>query len=226
MSRPTSIAFRLAVLAIASLFASCSSVYQVSVTAEPNGALVAVDGKNAGAAPVNQSFDFGRQRSSVVRATMAGFFAEEIVLDEESPYVAAGRLHLVLVEDPAWKVTTTSEATNNWLRQQVDPNIAGDDVWQKLIDTITNQYSSLEQLDSSSGYVRTIYRVRTFQGRAQPFRVRNRFICTIASREPLVYKLKIEAERTDNLGNWEPYDRVFKEDAEMVEELQGRLGIK
>jgi hypothetical protein len=206
--------------------ASCSSTYHVAVISEPSGAMIQVDGQNAGEAPVNHAFDFGTRPSAVVSAVMPGYFPEEVVLNVNSQAVSEGELRLVLLEDQAWRVTTVSEATNSWLRVQVESVHETDDVWQKLIDSVTNRYASLEQMDRTSGYIRTIHEVRTFRGRHGNFRVRTRFICTIASREPLVYKMKIEADYTDRSGNWVPYGRVFTEDAEMLEEVQSRLGIK
>ena len=141
----------------------------------------------------------------------------------------------------ALEVTTTSEAANNWLRVQVEPSLAPDAVWQKLVDSVTGDYSSLEMLDAASGYMRSVYNIRRFgqPGSGAEFVVRTRFICTISSKSPLVYKMKIESEwsapqRVGGLfapqqsvqSDWLPYDRVFKPDAQLVEELQSRLGVK
>jgi hypothetical protein len=144
----------------------------------------------------------------------------------------------------AMQVTTTSEAANNWLRVQVEPSLVPDVVWQKLVDSVTGCYPSLEMVDATSGYMRSVYNVKKF-GNPDPraggqFVVRTRFICSISSKSPLVYKMKIESEWTapQVVGgglfapqqvvqqDWTPYDRVFKEDAQLVEELQSRLGVK
>jgi hypothetical protein len=42
----------------------------------------------------------------------------------------------------------------------------------------------------------------------------------------LIYKVKILSDRSDASGQWQPYERVFKEDAQMVDELQTRIGAK
>ena len=223
---PISLGHRVVAAPALFLLAACSSVHTLSISSEPTGAMIQVDGQNIGEAPLSHTIDFGAQRRTVVGAMLPGYSTEEVGLREESGAVATGELNLVLREDQAWQVTTTSEATNQWLRLQMDSANSEETIWQKLVDSITDRYPSLEQLDRSSGYLRTIYRTRTFQGPRRPFRVRNRFICTIASREPMIYKMKIEAERTDSQGNWIEYGRVFKEDAELVEELAARLGIK
>jgi hypothetical protein len=101
-------------------------------------------------------------------------------------------------------------------------------VWQKLVDSVTGCYPSLEMIDAASGYMRSVYNIRKFgrPGSGEEFEVRTRFICTISSKSPLVYKMKIESEWSTPQQDWAPYERVFKPDAELVEELQSRLGIK
>jgi hypothetical protein len=128
----------------------------------------------------------------------------------------------------ALQETTTSDAANNWLRVQVDPSLAPDIVWQKLVDSVTGCYPSLEMIDAASGYMRSVYNIRKFgrPGSGEEFEVRTRFICSISSKSPLVYKMKIESEWSTPQQDWAPYDRVFKQDAELVEELQSRLGVK
>jgi hypothetical protein len=214
------------VLSLTLLFSACSSIRPISITSDPTDAMIQIDKTNVGQAPMTTSLDFGRKKQYVLTASKTGYFPQERVLDEKSEPAQNGMLRLVLAEDEAWKVTTTSEATNSWLRLQVDSRIEEDDVWQKLVDSVTSRYSSLEQLDNTSGYMRTIYQIRRFKGPIAEFRVRTRFLCSIASKTPLVYKFRIEAESSDATGDWVPYARVFKEDAALVEEIQNRLGVK
>lgn len=217
---------RLLAMAALALAASCASTSPISITTEPMGAMVQIDGRNIGAAPASYTLDFDGQPTAVISAVLEGYFPEQVLVTEDSPLIRDGHLRLVMMEDEAWKVTTTSEATNNWMRVQVDDSIATDDVWQKLIDSVTSRYASLEQLDSSSGYVRTVAEIRRFRGPKGTYRVRTQFLCSMSSREPLIYKFKIQADVTDRSGDWVPYERVFKEDASLIEELRDRLGMK
>ena len=38
--------------------------------------------------------------------------------------------------------------------------------------------------------------------------------------------MKIESEISVPHQDWVPYDRVFNEDAQLIEEIQSRLGVK
>jgi hypothetical protein len=212
--------------ALALLGTGCSSSHRLRIVTEPAGGFIQVDGVNVGVAPVEHVFDLDKDRTALVGATLTGYYKEEVTLSGRSPALKNKQLRLVLQEDESWRVTTTSEATNNWIRIQVDEALSFDTVWQKVVDSVTGRYTSLEQLDSSSGYLRSIPTVVKFRGPKGEFRIRTRFICSISSKTPLVYKIRIESDITDNGVDWIPYNRVFKGDAALIEELQGRLGIK
>ncbi|NUN47445.1 MAG: hypothetical protein HUU15_01280 [Candidatus Brocadiae bacterium] len=220
-------AFRFALLlASIAVATGCSGTREVNITSEPQAAFIQIDGQNAGNAPLTHTFNFRHKPSYVVTASLQGYFTEEVVLGGKSPPVQYGALRIVLLEDEAFKATTTSEATNAWLRIQISPTLTADMVWQKLVDSVTSAYSSLEQLDNSSGYIRSVSTSRKFRGPKGQFSVRTRFTGSIAQKEPLLYKLKIESEISWNGSDWSPYSRVYKEDAALIEELQSRLGIK
>lgn len=133
------------------------------------------------------------------------------------------------LQQQAMQVTKTSDAANNWLRIQVDPSMAQDVAWQKLMDSVTGYYPDLEMIDVPSGYIRSVYTIRQFGQPASKsaFQIRTRFVCTIASKTPLVYKIKIESQMAGPpYVDWSPYNRVFNQDEQVIEELQDRLGVK
>jgi hypothetical protein len=219
--------FAVLALAVVPAVTGCNSVVPISISSEPAGAFILVDGQNAGNAPMSHDFVLGAKYTYVVTASMTGYFPEEVVLSKRHPAIRAGELRMVLLEDEAWKATTTSEATNNWLRIQIDPKLSQEAVWQKLVDAVTSAYSSLEQLDNTSGYIRSVATVSKFHGPKGQFAVRTRFTGSISQKDPVVlYKLKIESEISWNGGDWSPYTRVFKVDAALIDELQSRLGSK
>jgi hypothetical protein len=202
--------------------AGCSSPKTALIVSEPTGAFIQVDGNNVGRAPVEATFNFGRSGISVVSASMVGYFRAETRVTRDT---FEKQIPIALMADESWRATTTSEATNSWLRIQINPTLQPDAVWQKIVDSITNRYSSIEQTDVQSGYLRSTAMVRRFPSPHGEFRIRTRFLCSISSREPLVYKLKVEADRADHGDEWGPYSRIFKEDATLIEELQNRLGL-
>lgn len=133
------------------------------------------------------------------------------------------------LQQEVMQVTKTSDAANNWLRIQVDPTMAPEAAWQKLMDSVTGYYPDLEMIDVPSGYIRSVHTTRQFGPPAgkSSFQIRTRFVCTIASKTPLVYKIKIESEQAGPpYLDWTPFNRVFNQDEQVIEELQNRLGVK
>jgi hypothetical protein len=198
-----------------------------AITAQPEGVFVSVNGQGVGNAPTNYTFDFGQRPSYVLKGTKTGFFDAELNVTPDASGLKEGRINLALQPDPAYRETTVTEANNKWLRIQVSPDVKPDSVWQKMIDTVTGRYVNLEQLDNASGYLRSVSVSKTYKHPVRgAFSIRTQFLAAIAQKEPLVYKVRIQSDISEAPGQWSPYDRVFTEDAQMLEELQSRLGLK
>ena len=201
------------------------------ITSEPSQAKVNVGGTDIGLTPVEFDFDFeDRSRQYVVKLSKAGYFDDAVSVSEKSEGIRSGTINVALQENPAWKRTSESEATNKWLRIAIDPRIPYPSAWQRIIDSVTSVYDSLEQLDQQSGYLRSTPQIREFPGGPDgPFLVRTQFIGSVASQEPLTYKIKLVAQtraKHESSEAWTEFERVFAQDAQLVEELQNRMGIK
>lgn len=200
---------------------------EIQIRTQPAGAVAMVDGQPVGSTPTKAKFDFGKKTFYEVSVSKPGYIPMEQTVASGSEVVRRGYVAFDMIPDQAHTQTTVSDAANNWRRIQISPQFTKDAAWQRLVDSVTTRYSNLEQLDQASGYLRSVALMRTFKtpGRGE-FSVRTYFIGTIAQSEPLVYKVKIVAERSDSPGVWQPYDRVFTGDQELIEELQNRLGLK
>jgi len=201
------------------------------ITSDPAQALVEIEGIEIGLTPMEFGFDFeDRSRRHVVKLSKPGYFDAAIPVTAQSEGLQSGVINVALDENPAWKVTSESEATNRWLRIAIDPRIPYLSAWQRIIDSVTSVYDSLEQLDQQSGYLRSSSQIREFpKGPDGPFLVRTQFIGSISSQEPLTYKIKLVAQtrgKHESSESWAEFDRVFAQDAQLVEELQNRMGIK
>ena len=210
--------------AIALVLAGCTAK-PTTILSEPEGAYIKVDGANKGSAPVEHTFRFGQKQTHVVQATLASYLPAEVLVTREDLNRARGMLKIPLERDTAWAETTTSQATNRWLRVQVNSAYTLEDMWRRVVDIVSSRYSIIEQLDADSGYIRSATETRRFQRAGEQFLVRTQVVGTISSSDPLVYRIKIISESSDGLGAWVPYDRIFKDDAQLIEEFQNRLTI-
>ena len=213
-------------IAVTVAFSGCAGPRPLTINCDPGGTVL-IDGVPTGQTPLNHTFDFAGKASYQVEVKKPGFYDTRLVLHEEHPGLDEGVIQLALMEDESWNATAESRATNTWLRMEVDKSLDAKRVWQTVIDALTTRYSSLEQLDATSGYVRTSPEVRTFSHpKDGEVDIRTQVVCAIASSDPLTYKFKIVAERsTSGRTRWVPYERVFKADATMIEELSNRLGV-
>lgn len=229
-SKPWQLSF--VVLGLAIVLVGCTGRDRSTrITSEPSDAFIIVDGQNVGTTPVSYPFDLKKVQMYPVSAEKQGFRTVTVTVRNGDGKIKRGNLHLVLQEDPAWSETTSSEATNRWLRLQVDSNINAADAWQKIVDSVTTAYDTLEQMDFQSGYIRSVWQSRSFAGGSKegPFSIKTQFVGTISSKNPLTYKFRISSRKhldRDSAEKWEPYPRVFRINGELVEELQLRLGIK
>jgi hypothetical protein len=197
------------------------------IETEPVGATVIVNGTEVGPSPVNPVLDFDESAKITVRATKSGYFDEELTVAEGDKALEQNKLMLTLMLDESLKATVPSVAANNWLRLQTDATLTFPTLWQKIVDAVTSRYPSLEMIEPASGYLRSIWIVRKFKSRKGELQVRTRFVGNVTSMEPLLYKLKIEAEARDTgEADWAPFSRIFREDEQLIEEIQGRVGIK
>ena len=219
-------------VATAALLGACSSAAPpVAILSTPDTASIRVNGEGIGTTPTKFLFRFPDENTRYhVIASKEGYLDTEVVVSEGSEGVQAGVINVALKDNPAWRATAESEATNKWLRIPIDPSIPYDGAWQRIIDSVTSVYDSLEQLDQLSGYVRSTPQLREFPGGPDgSFLVRTQFIGSVSSREPLTYKIKLVAQtrgKNDVADVWDDFGRVFAKDARLVEELQNRMGLK
>lgn len=114
---------------------------------------------------------------------------------------------------------TTTEAV--WKTTPEIQQTSYENAWAIIVGAVTEQFD-LEVVDGNSGYLRSIWKVKTnFMGDPQS---RTRVICRVVSREPLQFKIKAEKQEisalTDewiNVGNDEVVDGL------LLEELRARL---
>lgn len=222
---------KLAVLALVCVMVGgCTTTKTLLVSSDPPQAFLKVNGDNIGDAPQTVEMDFSRIPSYAVTATKVGYLPETVRLEEKDPRLDNGSLTMSLEEDEAYRTTTTSEAANRWLRVQVAGDIDKESAWQRIVDSVTTAYDSLEQMDATAGYIRSTGKVRRYQrGPGGPFRIRTAFLGSISSDDPLVYKFKLRSEtrlERQSEHDWQDYGRVFREDAQLVEELTQRLGLR
>lgn len=224
-----------AALLLSTLFAGCANVRSVEIQTDPAGAEIAVDGTAIGVTPVVFGFDFANsEKVYKLTATKEGFVEGEkkvsqLHLDlaiERGGNAAKEIVSVVIEEDEAWTQTAPSLLANQWVEIEVNPELDKAQVWELMTDIVTEYYSELTNQDSEAGYIAAKHREKRFKrGPTATVLVRNQFFCSLAKRSPLIYKIKIESQLSEN-GTWQPFDRIFAKDAKLITDVEARLVLQ
>ncbi len=207
------------------VLAGCSTVRNVSIDSKPQGCDIYVDGTNIGKTPLTHPFDFPNKTVRYrVSARMDGYvedFVElsKIYLDARN---RGDTLTIEVKEDETWTGTVPSEMANNWVQVEVNPRLDQPQAWQRLVDTLTKYYPSLQTQDPTGGYISSEDKKQQFRKGIEVTEVKNQFFSTIASKKPLIFKFKVQAQVRDK-GKWLDLPRIFKQDGPLLDDLKTRL---
>jgi len=212
--------------ALAMLATGCAS-NQKMIISDPPEASVSINGQLVGITPLKYNFDFNARSKYEISITKDGYIAVDRLLYSETPMASQSELHYNLERDPAWDDTSESPFTNQWQQISISPDYNKQTMWPLLVQTVTEHYSGIQVMDAQSCYISSLPRVKSYTSSsgAQCY-LRTYMIGSIFTSSPLIYQVKIVAERSDGGDNWVPWQRVYRQDKELVEEIQQRLGIK
>ncbi|MCA8924998.1 MAG: hypothetical protein KDD82_24525 [Planctomycetes bacterium] len=216
------------------LLCGCNTVRQVEIRTVPeDGAEITVDDKPIGVSPVLYGFDFSDPEARYkVSAVKEGYvrttkLVYQLTIDAfaERNGAVEGKefIEVKLSEDEVWTNTVPSDAANVWVELEVSSDMDEDQVWDVLIDTLTRYYPELDNQDNQAGYIASKDKLKSLRrGPTKTVQVKNQFICSITSRNPLIYKMQVISKIDDN-GEVSDYPRIFKETEGLIPDLRKRL---
>jgi len=185
----------LAVLAVAGLLAGPQAWARKFTldTAPVTQGRVFVNDQFVGIAPVTVDLKMSKGTMMVARAEKdgaLGIWPTEFTNDQRQMVV------IRLEEDEAVKQTVMSDIANKWLT--IDPTATGGpaktfdegDAWKKIVSIVTDNYREIEQLDRSSFYLRSAWRVRRYAYSV----IRNRLIIKRGVTSQLTIKVELESQ--------------------------------
>jgi len=123
--------------------------------------------------------------------------------------------------------TVTQMATNVWLTIK-GQNITYEEAWQKIVSTIGEKYE-IEVLESDAGYLRTAWRSRSFlikyglmKEEKKQVQFRSRIVVRCISKQETTFKIQVATQQNVG-GSWQDFDRIFKDDLTLVQEIRALL---
>jgi hypothetical protein len=154
---------------------------------------VFVDDQFVGIAPVTVDLKIGKHQVVRARAEKDGaisFWTTEFTKDQKNIVM------IRLEEDDAVKQTVVSDIANKWLT--IDPTATGgpekiideSEAWKKIVSIVTDNFREIEQLDRSSFYLRSAWRIRRFTYSV----IRNRLVIKRGVTPHLTVKVELESQ--------------------------------
>lgn len=222
-----------AVLTLTTL-AGCSSIVPVSIQTDPAGATISVDGSEIGTSPLNHGFDFAdKGRTYKVTTQLTGYVPSSVNLNMIYLDARGSNLNLRLDPDEAFQGTVgvgdgpedlrpEDDLINKWVLIEANPRLEESLAWPRLVETVSRFYPKLEQTNSEAGYLASEIKSRGFRQGPDTAKLTNVLYCSLVSKSPLVYKVKIDSI-INIRGKTENYPRIFKDDKTLVEELKASL---
>lgn len=162
---------------------------------------------------------------TTVLVKKVGYITEEIEFcNKKNMSKLPSSYHFSLKKDEAYEVTIHSDVVNN--DYKIKSEEGKDTSWKLLNQIILDNFDALEMADKETGYIRTSWVVKRFENSA----VRTRFIVKEFSDDPLVYKIKLSSEHSQNpmaganQGEYfKEWNRVLKRYAHLESEIQARI---
>ncbi len=216
---------RLLAASALAVIAGCSTVRKVTIDSKPEGCDVVVDGNTIGKTPLTHDFDFPDKNTRYRVSAKLDGYVEDFVELSRVYLDARNRGNTVMIEvkeDETWTGTVPSPLANNWVQIEVNPRLDQPQAWQRLVDTLTKYYPSLPSQEPQGGYIASEDKKQQFRRGIEVTEVKNQFFSALASKKPLTFKFKIQAQVRDK-GKWLDLPRIFKQDGPLLDELRARL---
>lgn len=231
-------------LLAAGLAGGCAAaVVPATLSTEPAGAKVKVEGTDLGTAPVAYTFDFGKTSEFKVVASQPGYFDATTKVTSDTPDLASRLIKLSLVKDEAYAATVVppdpQDGANKWIVIQVDSKKARDAkelaaVWQSLVSAATGRYNHIPVSDERTGHLETDWAKQTFpHPDKRSVTVRTQLVTRMPKSDPgagqaLVYEVKILSQvgYGSSPDQWSDYPRVFPDDLTLLNQIRDDLHVK
>jgi len=191
---------------------------------------VFIDGEFVGVAPVEVELKLKKHEHAVVTVEKEGALG---LWEREISPAEKGTVYVRLEANTALDETVESDIANTWLTitpkltRGPDNSVNEDAVWQKIVSVVTDNFADLEQLDRSSFYLRTAWRVRRFPHSI----LRNRVVIKRGVTDQLSVRVQLESfEMVSTTTNATIADdlftetsRIFLDDKETIDFLRDQL---
>jgi len=159
-----------------------------------------------------------------VKVKKAGYLTEERNYKNDGVMKLPKSEFISLTKDPSYESSTTTDIANKDIDIKTDK--LEDEAWKLLSQIVTSNFDVIDVTDKNSGYMRTAWVVKRFG----VVTVRTRLIIKMGNSNPLLYKVKLISERSEQEGaspkddeKFSEWDRLLRAYENIINEMQSRL---
>ena len=211
------------------LFITSLSVFagkaKINITTAPD-AQIYVNGTLNGTG--STTIVIGKDETVNVRVKKVGYITQEFNFKNDgvtklpkSKYIAFGDEQ----KDLSYDNSTSTDIANKDI--DIATALPENDAWKLISQIVSSHFDIIDVTDRNSGYLRTAWVIKRYG----TVTVRTRLIVKMGNSNPLLYKVKLVSERTEdpNAGakdddKFQEWDRLLRIYENIVPELQSRLG--
>jgi len=209
--------YRFAVILSVLVISACSSLTVVPLDSQQNvlnSARIKIDGSDAGSGAVQIK---AKEGSRIEADAGPEWIASSVLLGPDTPK----RIEIRLRPNDLYlqTVSDANKVVNQWISLTVSP-LRTNTWWTSAVSAISGSTFEIAIMDASSGFIRTAWRERAYEAAT----IRRRFVGSIVTQSPLVWRVRyeVEADRRDG-RSWQPYDRAFADELQILQEIRARI---
>ncbi|HET8753010.1 MAG TPA: hypothetical protein VFM59_01530 [Salinimicrobium sp.] len=161
-----------------------------------------------------------------VIAKKVGFLTETIEFCNQKGVTDPPKTYFInMKNDDAFDASVQTDIANVDIEVKVT-TMDKDKAWKLINQIVLNYIDVIEMTDKETGYLRTAWSLQTFQQNS----IRTRVIVKESSSDPLVFKVKLVSEESQNTMTsvkddhlFKEWDRVLRSYTNVFSELQARV---
>lgn len=191
-------------------------------TSEPDAEII-VDGRMLGKGYVN--IIIPKDVCVTVYIVKTGFLTETMEFCNQKYRSEPPKKYFVkMTRDDAYDASVLTDIANVSIELRTEREEL--EAWKLMSQIITSYFDIIEITDRETGYLRTSWVIKSYKQNT----IRTRLLITLGDSDPLMYKVKLICEESQEPGTsvkkdekFKEWDRVLRKYENVIEELKARL---
>lgn len=196
---------------------------KVELSSSESDAEIIVDGRILGRG--NVSIIIPKDACVTIYVVKTGFLTETLEYCNKKNHSEPPKsIHVKMKRDDAYDASVQTDIAN--INIEIRTEREEKDAWKLMSQIITSYFDIIEITDRETGYLRTSWVTKSYEQNT----IRTRLILKQGQSEPLMYKVKLISEESQEASTsvkkdekFREWDRVLRTYEDIIDELKSRL---